>query len=76
MLSDHLYGLRRTGDLQSCVTSVWSFALRDLTESFVVALDISKAFGRVFLNFLPSTFHLLSVLFYLIISQTDPYLLW
>merc|ERR1712002_1214306 len=50
LLSDHQYGFRRarsTGDLLSYVTSVWSSALRDYGESFVVALDISKAFDRV-----------------------------
>ena len=50
LLSDHQYGFRRarsTGDLLSYVTSIWSSALRDYGESFVVALDISKAFDRV-----------------------------
>ena len=50
LLSDHQYGFRRarsTGDLLSYVTSIWSSALRDFGESFVVALDISKAFDRV-----------------------------
>ena len=31
----------------SYVTSIWSSALRDFGESFIVALDISKAFDRV-----------------------------
>ena len=38
---------RSTGDLLSYVTSMWSSTLRDFSESFVVALDISKAFDRV-----------------------------
>ena len=49
-MSDHQYGFRKarsTGDLLSYVTSIWSSALRDFGESFVVALDISKAFDRV-----------------------------
>ena len=50
LLSDHQYGFRRarsTGDLLSYVTSIWSSALKDFGESFVVDLDISKAFDRV-----------------------------
>ena len=50
LLSDHQYGFRgarSTGDLLSYVTSIWSSALRDFGESFIVALDISKAFDRV-----------------------------
>ena len=49
-LSDHQYGFRKarsTGDLLSYVTHLWSTSLRDHGESFVVALDISKAFDRV-----------------------------
>ena len=47
LLSDHQYGFRKarsTGDLLSYLTHLWSSSLRDFGESFVVALDISKAF--------------------------------
>ena len=50
MLSDHQHGFRKarsTGDLLSYLTHIWSSSLRDFGESFVVALDISKAFDRV-----------------------------
>ena len=50
LLSDHQYGFRKarsTGDLLSYLTHTWSSSLRDFGESFVVALDISKAFDRV-----------------------------
>ena len=50
LLSDHQYGFRKarsTGDLLSYLTHLWSSSLRDFGESFVVALDISKAFDRV-----------------------------
>ena len=50
LLSDHQYGFRKarsTGDLLSYLTHIWSSSLRDFGESFVVALDISKAFDRV-----------------------------
>ena len=50
LLSDHQYGFRKarsTGDLLSYVTHVWASSLRDFGESFIVALDISKAFDRV-----------------------------
>ena len=49
-LSDHQYGFhkaRSTGDLLSYRTHAWSSSLRNFGESFVVALDISKAFDRV-----------------------------
>ena len=49
-LTDHQYGLRKarsTGDLLSYLTHVWSSSLKNFGESFVVALDISKAFDRV-----------------------------
>ena len=48
--SDHQYGFckaRSTGDLLSHLTHAWSSSLRNFGESFVVALDISKAFDRV-----------------------------
>ena len=38
---------RSTGDLLSYLTHTWSSSLRNFGESFVVALDISKAFDRV-----------------------------
>ena len=50
LLSDHQYGFRKarsTGDLLSYLTHTWSSSLRDFGESFVVALDTSKAFDRV-----------------------------
>jgi hypothetical protein len=50
LLSDHQYGFRQarsTGDLLSYVTNCWSSALESFGESRVVALDISKAFDRV-----------------------------
>ena len=50
LLSDHQYGFRKarsTGDLLSYLTHTWSSALRNFGESYVVALDISKAFDRV-----------------------------
>src|ERR1700755_1075216 len=50
LLSDHQYGFRRsrsTGDILSYLTDLLSSALRDFGESCVVALDISKAFDRV-----------------------------
>ena len=50
LLSDHQYGFRRsrsTGDILSYLTDLWSSALRNFGESCVVALDISKAFDRV-----------------------------
>jgi len=50
LLSDHQYGFRKarsTGDLLSYVTHIWATSLRDYGETYVVALDISKAFDRV-----------------------------
>ena len=50
LLSDHQYGFhkaRSTGDLLSYRTHAWSSSLRNFGESFVVALDISKALDRV-----------------------------
>ena len=50
LLSDHQYGFRKarsTGDLLSYVTHRWSSTLKAFGESYVVALDISKAFDRV-----------------------------
>ncbi len=50
LLSDHQYGFRKarsTGDLLSFVTHVWSQANEAFGESRAIALDISKAFDRV-----------------------------
>ena len=50
LLSDHQHGFRKarsTGDLLSYLTHTWTSSLRNFGESFVVALDISKAFDRV-----------------------------
>ena len=49
LLSDHQYGFRKarsTGDLLSYLTHIWSSSLQDFGESFVVAIDTSKAFDR------------------------------
>ena len=53
LLSDHQYGFRKarsTGDLLSHLTHAWSSSLRNFGESLIVALDISKAFDRVWLK--------------------------
>ncbi|KAL7643214.1 UNVERIFIED_CONTAM: hypothetical protein RMT77_006505 [Armadillidium vulgare] len=50
LISDRQYGFRKkrsTGDLLSLLSDSWSSALRHFGESFAVALDISKAFDRV-----------------------------
>ena len=50
LLSDHQYGFRKgrsTGDLLSFLTNSWSSSLNGFGETFAVALDISKAFDRV-----------------------------
>ena len=50
LLSDHQYSIRKArsiGDLLSYLTHAWSSSLRNFGESFVVTLDISKAFDRV-----------------------------
>ncbi len=50
LLSDHKYGFRKgrsTGDLLPFLTDSWSSSLSLFGETFVVALDISKAFDRV-----------------------------
>ena len=61
LLADQQYGFRRarsTGDLLTFVTHLWSSAIEAFGETRVVALDISKAFDRVWhaglLNKLPS----------------------
>ena len=50
LISDHQYGFRKarsTGDLLSYVTHMWHSALESFGETRVVALDISKAFDKV-----------------------------
>ena len=50
LLSDHQYGFRKarsTGDLLAYLTHLWSSSLRNFGETYVVGLDISKAFDRV-----------------------------
>ena len=50
ILSDHQNGFfkaRSAGDLLPYLTHVWSSSLRNFGESFVITLDISKAFDRV-----------------------------
>ncbi len=50
LLSDHQYGFREghsTGDLLSFLIKSWSPCFRDFCETFVVSLDITKAFDRV-----------------------------
>ena len=74
LISDRQYGFRKersTGDLLSLLSDSWSSALRGFGESFAVALDISKAFDRVWHKALISIFPLsesilLSVTFSLI----------
>ena len=48
--SDRQYGFRQgrsTGDLLAFLTESWSSSFRNFGETFAVALDISKAFDRV-----------------------------
>ena len=50
LLSDRQYGFlpgRSTGDLLSLLTNSWSSSFDSFGETFAVALDISKAFDRV-----------------------------
>ncbi len=50
LLSDRQYGFRKercTGDLFAFLTDSWSSFLSRFSETFAVALDISKAFDRV-----------------------------
>ncbi len=50
LLSDRQYGFRKgrsTGDLLSLLSDSWSSSLSRFGETFSVALDISKAFDRV-----------------------------
>ncbi len=56
-LSDRQYGfhkLRSTADLLSLLIDSWSSSFSFFVETFSVALDISKAFDRVWLNSLLS----------------------
>src|SRR5678815_3245749 len=56
LLSDRQYGFwrsRSTGDILSYLTDLWFSALRNYGETCVVALDISKAFDRVWHASLP-----------------------
>ncbi len=49
-LSNHQYGFRKgrfTGDLLAFLTDSWSSSLSRFSETLAVALDISKAFDRV-----------------------------
>ena len=49
LLSDHQHGFRKaisTGDLLFYLAHAWPSSLRNFRESFVFALDISKAFDR------------------------------
>ena len=49
-LSDHQYGFQSrhsTGDLLAFLTNLWSSYFVDFGETFTIALDISKAFDRV-----------------------------
>ncbi len=58
-LSDRQYGFhkeRSTGDLLAFLTNSWSSSLNCFSETFAVALDISKAFDRVWLKALLSKF--------------------
>ena len=50
LLSDRQYGFlkgRSTGDLLTCLSHTWSTSFLEYGETFAVALDISKAFDRV-----------------------------
>ncbi len=50
LLSDHQYGFRKgrsTGDLLAFLINSWSSSFNCFGETFAVALDISKAFDRV-----------------------------
>ena len=50
LLSDHQYGFRKprsTGDLLSYLPDLWSSSLRDYGETFIIAVDLSKAVDRV-----------------------------
>ena len=64
LLSDQQYGFRRarsTGDLLAYVTHLWSSSLDKFGESTAVALDISKAFDRVWHSALFNKLHALGV---------------
>ena len=85
ILSDHQYGFRKarsTGDLLSYLTHVWSSSLRNFGESFVIALDISKAFDRVWhkallaklpaYGFTPSFLAFYPIALYLLLLMAQP----
>ena len=57
LLNDRQYGFRQgrsTGDLLAYVTHLWNSSIEKFGESHAVALDISKAFDRVWHNALLS----------------------
>ncbi len=57
LLSDRQCGFRKersTGDLLAFLTNSWSSYLNCSVETFAIALDISKAFDRVWYKALPS----------------------
>ncbi len=59
LLSDRQYGFRKersTGDLLAFLTISWSSALNYFCETFAFALDISKAFDRIWHKALLSKF--------------------
>ena len=50
LISDRQYGFREsrsTTDLLTCVTDKWNLAVEQFGEAFAIALDISKAFDKV-----------------------------
>ncbi|MPC13625.1 putative RNA-directed DNA polymerase from transposon BS [Portunus trituberculatus] len=66
LLSDCQYGFRQghsIGDLLAFLTESWSSSFRDFGETFAAALDIQKAFDRVWhkalISKLPSYFSIL-----------------
>ena len=74
LLSDCQYGFRKgrsTGDL-AFLTESWSSSFRDVSETFAVGLDISKAFDRVWHKSLISK--LLSYRFYFLCTFISSFL--
>ncbi len=82
LLSDRQYRFRKgrsTGDLLSLFTDSWSSSLSRFGETFSVALDISKAFDRVWhksllsklpsFGFIPLSVPLSPVSFQTVLSQ-------
>ncbi|KAG5898379.1 hypothetical protein JTB14_015810 [Gonioctena quinquepunctata] len=50
IVNDRQYGFRHqrsTGDLLACVSHIWQLSIEKYGETLAVALDISKAFDRV-----------------------------